>query len=78
MNELRQEFEDMINFIKDGMNKGKIKMSQELSDFDFAVFFAIQKIGERKGKGKDYITDTTEIYQEIMKFAPELIEKESL
>ena len=74
MNELRREFDDMVKFIKDGMAKGTIKFSMDLSDFDYAVMFAIEKICERKG-GK-CIIDTTEIYQEVMKVAPELMEQE--
>ena len=72
MNALRKEFDDMVKFFKEGISKGYIKMSANMNDFDYAVYFATAKITERKGAPCD--VTPTEIYQEIMKFAPELME----
>ena len=67
---------DFIEFryiIRQGIKNGEIKLSQELSDFDLAVQYAIGLIGERKGYPCK-ITDV-EIWAEINKFAPELLEE---
>ena len=70
---MRVDFIEFRYIIRQGIKNGELKLSQELSDFDLAVQYAIGQIGERKGYPCK-ITDV-EIWAEINKFAPELLEE---
>ena len=67
-------FEDFVECIRDGIATGELKVSQELTDFDLAVQYAIGIISERKGKEKCAI-EYNEIAEEIARFAPELLDE---
>lgn len=64
------EFDEFVKTIRRGIADGEIKLSQELTDLDLAVTFAVGKIGERKGYPCEITPD--EIYSEIMGFAPHM------
>lgn len=66
------EFRDFIKIVRHGIASGEIRITKEMTDFDLAVQYAIGKIGEKRG----YPCDVTpeEIQEQIMIFAPELID----
>jgi hypothetical protein len=70
---MRADFVEFRYVIRQGIRNGEIKVSKELSDFDLAVQYAAGKIGERKGYPMK--TTAAEIWEEINKFAPELLEE---
>lgn len=70
---MREDFVEFRYIIRQGIKNGEIKLSQELSDFDLAVQYAIGQIGERKGYPN--ATTAEEIWAEINKFAPELLKE---
>lgn len=69
---MRTDFVLFMNNIKKDIAKGTIKLSEPITDYDLAVQYAIGQIGERK----KYPFDVTleEIFEEMTKFAPELLE----
>ena len=64
----KMEFNEFVSIIRRGIAEGEIKLSQELTDFDLAVQFAVGRIVEKKGYPCEVTAD--EIYSEIMEFAP--------
>lgn len=46
---MTKEFEDFLSQIRFAEKRGTIKTSKPLSDFDLAVTFAVDKIGEIRG-----------------------------
>lgn len=70
-------FEDFLMAIYDGLSNGDLKISQDMTVTDWAVYFAIGKIRERKQQKKEECIITyDEIYAEIMTFAPYVFEEE--
>ena len=75
-------FEFFKQTVRDGLKSGELKMfkdmsskepmEDDLSDFDLATQFAIGEIGKRRGYPLRVTAE--DIYQEIAKFAPELLE----
>lgn len=67
------DFKEFVRIVRYGIISREIKVSKPLTDYDLAVMYAVGQIGERKG----YPCDTTaeEIYNEMAKFAPELLEE---
>ena len=51
------EYERFKDTVRRGIKSGEIKTSAPLSEIDFAVQFAIGKIGEEKGYPCDITTD---------------------
>lgn len=68
---MRKDFIEFMNICKEGIAKGELQISKPLTDFDYAVQYAIGQIGDRKGYPLN--TTTEEIAIEIGNFAPELL-----
>lgn len=68
------EFLQFLQNIKQGIDKGVIKLSKDdITDYDWAVYYAVCRIGKKKGYPCDFLLE--EIYEEMSKFAPELLEE---
>lgn len=72
-------------FVRDSIKNGTIKLYEDesrtkpladdfLTDFDIAVQFAISEITKREGLHCSFSSE--DVYNEIAKFAPELLEVE--
>ena len=64
-------FSEFSDFIKEEIKKGTLKTSEELTDFDIAVTYAIGEIGQKKGYPCDITPE--EIWKEIYRFSPETL-----
>ena len=67
-------FPEFVTIIRDSEQKGIIKTTVPMTDFDLAVQYAIGLIGEKRGYPCDITID--EIHEEMLKFAPDLILRE--
>ena len=64
-------FHEFVMIVRDSEQKEIIKTTQPMTDFDLAVQYACASIGEKRGYPCDIALE--EIYEEMMKFAPELV-----
>ena len=64
-------FPEFVIIVRDAEQKGIIKTTQPMTDYDLAVQYACASIGEKRGYPCDIALE--EIYQEMLKFAPELV-----
>lgn len=71
---MNKEFKEFARNSRESIEKGEIRVSKELSDYDLAVQYAIGLIGEKHGYPYNVTID--EIETEIRKFAPELLREE--
>lgn len=68
------EFLHFLENIKQGIDKGVIKLSRyDITDFDWAVYYAVCRISKKKGCHCDFSLE--EIHEEMSEFAPELLEE---
>jgi len=70
--EMREEFLKFMRYFREMCANGTFKISVNLSTFDLAVYYAVSKIGEKKGY-PCYAT-TEEVLETIKLFAPEVME----
>lgn len=64
-------FAEFVMIVRDSEQKGMVKTTQPMTDFDLAVQYAVGTIVDERGVPCDITLD--EIYEEMMKFAPELV-----
>lgn len=62
-NDLNMSCDDFINFVRKAIQTGIVKVSVPLSDFDIAVMWAVDRIGEKKNFPCD--VSTLEIWNEL-------------
>lgn len=64
-------FQEFLLFVRAEEQKGTIKFSKNLTDYDIAVYYATSLIGNEKGYPCEITVE--EIADKIREFAPELL-----